>query len=833
MQQPIKQWAMLMALTISLGLQAQNLDDGFKPEANDWVRALVQLPTTGDMLVGGRFTSMTNGVVRNRLARLKADGSIDPVFNPDLNGEVVDIGIQHDNKIIITGGFTEVNGITRNHIARLNPDGSVDMGFNPNADGGVWAMEIQPDGRIVIGGSFRNVGGQPNIRIARLLENGQLDPSFDAGAGPDGGAVVSMHIQPGGGIVIGGYFLTVDGIPMTRLARLTSSGAFDPTFTPTGGANGAVWAIQPQGDGSLLLGGEFTNIGGRTRNYLARVDANGEQDEDFFAETNDYVLDIAVASDGQIMIGGKFSQVNGLAIQRVARLNIDGYPDQSFGSTTSIFANNDVDVIAIQQDGKIMVGGLFTEALGKPRSRLARFYANGYLDDSLGAILNDSSNDIEAMIETSQGKTLIAGNFRLTSGSNYKLIQLNPDGTIDFSFDAEVDNFFSVDSLLQHLDSSVLASGWMSGINSYGIVSLLADGSRDNSFNVTTNGKITGMTLLPNSRILISGQFTEINGVQRSSLALISLGGNVISEFNVQIDGPVFTTAADPNTGRILIGGSFTQVNQFSRPNLARMFMIGDLPFVDTFNPLVNSFVTVIAAQPDSKVLIGGNFTHVNLTPRSRLARIHADGNLDNTLDLDVDGPIHSIALQANDRVLIAGDFFNVDGASRQNIARLGRSLFTGNQMFVDDTFIANTDDIVTAVSVQHDGKIMMGGSFTTVNGTFMPAIARLSQPTAALQSLKVSPGRLEWHRSGAAPRLALAPLGIVSGQIGAPLGRMEYADNSWSLPLFFDFSNEGAYIFELIAPVAGSRANGSASRFKQFKRHYFTDLIFYNGLED
>ncbi|MEN6615552.1 MAG: delta-60 repeat domain-containing protein, partial [Syntrophorhabdus sp.] len=90
----------------------------------------IELQPDGKIIVGGDFTSIDN-TRKNRIARLNASGSVDTLFNPDINGTVYSIDIQPDGKIIAGGNFTLVNHGARSRIVRLNPDGSVDPSFVP------------------------------------------------------------------------------------------------------------------------------------------------------------------------------------------------------------------------------------------------------------------------------------------------------------------------------------------------------------------------------------------------------------------------------------------------------------------------------------------------------------------------------------------------------------------------------------------------------------------------------------------------------------------------------------------------------------------------------
>src|SRR2546422_1049975 len=147
-------------------------------------------------------------------------------------------------------------------------------GFDPGANNAVDALAVQADGKILVGGVFTTLGGggagtTPRNRIGRLNSDGTLDTSFDPGAN---GAVNALVVQADGKILIGGTFTTLGGGSGTttrnRIGRLNPDGALDPTFDP--GASGSVYALEVQADGKILVGGDFTTIGGGGSGTTAR-----------------------------------------------------------------------------------------------------------------------------------------------------------------------------------------------------------------------------------------------------------------------------------------------------------------------------------------------------------------------------------------------------------------------------------------------------------------------------------------------------------------------------------------------------------------------------------
>ncbi|MFN6944977.1 MAG: T9SS type A sorting domain-containing protein, partial [Cytophagaceae bacterium] len=153
-----------------------------------------------------------------------ADGSLDEDFNPGsgfVGIDVQSLSFQSDGKILVGGSFTSYNGITRNRIARLNADGSLDESFNPGTgfNAGVRSISLQNDNKILIGGEFTSFDGSPRNYIVRINTDGTLDEGFYPGTGFDR-AVTSIATQSDGKIIAGGEFISFNGIGRNRIARL-------------------------------------------------------------------------------------------------------------------------------------------------------------------------------------------------------------------------------------------------------------------------------------------------------------------------------------------------------------------------------------------------------------------------------------------------------------------------------------------------------------------------------------------------------------------------------------------------------------------------------------
>lgn len=355
-------------------------------------------------------------------------GDLDLTFNSDgvnysggANSTVSSIVQQSDGKILIGGDFTSYNGTEVNRIARLNGDGSLDGSFNPGtgATGSVQGIAIQPDGKILIGGNFTSYNGTSVNRIVRLNADGSIDAGFNLGTGPNS-SVFSIILQPDGKILIGGNFTSYNGTPISRIARLNADGSLDTSFNPGTGFNNSTLSIALQPDGKILVGGNFTSYNQIPRNYLTRLNADGTLDTSFDPGTVAILTVNAVAlqQDGKVLIGGSFISVNQSTFHRIGRLNSDGTMDTSFIPGTAV--NNTVLSITPQPDGKILIGGVFNAYGSTSRNRIARLNADGTLDSSFnpGSGANSSVQPIYVQSVAIQpgGKILIGGSFSMYNG---------------------------------------------------------------------------------------------------------------------------------------------------------------------------------------------------------------------------------------------------------------------------------------------------------------------------------------------------------------------------------------------------------------------------------
>ena len=322
----------------------------------------------------------------SRISSINTDGSVDGSFSigSGFNSGVRGVAVQSDGKVLAGGAFTSYNGTSTNYIARLNTDGSLDTSFSVGSgfNNIVWSIAVQSDGKVLVGGNFTSYNGTSVNRIVRLNTDGSVDGSFSVGSGFNN-IVYSMAVQSDGKVLAVGRLTSYNGTSTNRIARLNSNGSIDTSFSVGSGLNGGVYSMAVQSDGKVLVGGQFTSYNGTSTNYIVRLNSNGSIDTSFsigsgfYSEVvyNTAVRSIVVQSDGKVLVGGFFTSYNGTSTNYIVRLNTDGSIDTSF-SVGSGF-DNTVWSIAVQSDGKVLVGGAFTSYNGNTAFYLAKLNIDG------------------------------------------------------------------------------------------------------------------------------------------------------------------------------------------------------------------------------------------------------------------------------------------------------------------------------------------------------------------------------------------------------------------------------------------------------------------------
>ena len=662
-------------------------------------------------------------------------GSVDLSFNPTPSKEAGSVGrfaVQLDGKVLIFGGVFVINGVAKNQIARLNQDGSLDTSFDcPSCDFAINSAIVQPGGKIVIAGSYREPNNAGSVaRVQRLNPDGSIDDSFASPFGAPTAQVFSSAAvwatQPDGKVLVS-ITKSTGGFTQTTIVRLNTNGTFDNTFNTIflqAGSSSAQFIskllIQP--DGKILISGG--NNGIQSGGFLYRFNSDGTPDTTFelpiltssgFPSNSTYINDFDVQPDGCIVFVGQFVSVNGVERINIARLMPAGNVDLSF-APPNVFVNGEpVSHIKVLLNGKILISTAVS--LGSV-SRFFRFNLDGSLDNTFTTPTNLAA--VSYWTVDAIDRVLLSGNFIENGMTTSRFVRLSQNGIVDNSFSTSIKEPTTITSLAVQADNKVILSGdftFLDNVQREGIARINIDGSVDTSFNSGSgfDGPVEKIIIQQDGKIIVVGNFSSYNGTSRSGLARLNTDGSLDVSFNPFVNLKVHAAALQLD-GKILIGGDFNVINGTARAGLARLNADGSLD--SSFNPVLgNPSIRSLLVQGRNKIMVGGSFNGVNGFNRRNLVRINLDGTLDEDFNAGSISQVNQIEVLPDGKYVVLTDTvvrLNFDG--------------TRDETFQSPVFgtTEGSNNLVTAILVQSDGSVIVAGSFTTVNGVPRLRIARL-----------------------------------------------------------------------------------------------------------
>ena len=745
---------------------------------------IVSNEVNGKILVGGLF-GFYNGINRKNIVRLNIDGTLDTSFDPGTssNGQVLDIKNSSQN-IIVKGGFTSYNEIPVNNCVLLNSDGSVLnslIGFNGTIDN----YEFQQDGKIILIGNFTSYNGITAKKIARLNVDGSLDQSFNSNIGPNS-TIYSVKVLNDGKIIICGEFTSYNGITAKKIARLNTDGSLDLTFNAQQSTDGPIVRLDVMSDGKLLISGDFLSYNGIFRNKFARINYNGSLDNSYNPTVDGFDNYYIQPDDKVVFTKPTYSQSD-IYHSAFARINVNGSNDSGFVTGNGTDNNRRINGILFQSDGKMIVYGSFENYNGIQKILITRLNSDGTQDNTYVSTIynlpnsNGSIKNIRSAKMLSNGNVAIGGQFRNYNFESFAFLKNNGGLYITpnsiFGFNKKV-NTIALDS-----NDKLIVGGDFGFFNSEvrdAVTRLDSDGSIDNSFNppinnYTTPYRFISTQIQPDGKYILAANFTyggfgfsysgsqvkryHPDGTVDSSFTFagvdkpirasclqqdgkLIVGGDYIRRVNS--DGTIDTSyganywlqnvainsLALQSDGKLIVGGSFSFTWNGSNYNrkIGRLDTNGNVDntfYVTDINGSIDS--TII--QSDGKIIIAGSFTTCNGVTKNRIARLNSDGTLDTSFDpqLGADGTIYCMAFQTDGRILIGGSFTNFNGIARNRIARLNQD--GSLDLSFDPQLGANS--AIYSIVIQSDGKAIIGGQFTSYNGTIRNRIARIFTDSA------------------------------------------------------------------------------------------------------
>ena len=351
------------------------------------------------------------------------------------------------------------------------------------------------------------------------------------------------------------------------------------------------------------------------------------------------VISVAAQSDGRVVAAGIFTTFNSVAAPYIVRLNSDGSPDTAFTTAQGTGLNGNVTRVAVQADGKILVGGDFTKINDVNTVGLARLNPDGSPDTAFNAgIVAGGDNSgfngyVLALKQQPDGKILAGGTFTALNGvTRANLVRLNTDGTVDEAFDTA-----------------------LAGATSVAI----------NDIALQTNGSILLGTIAPTALM----RLTPAGAVDTSFTTAQGAG------FNDEVK-----SIGQQSDGSIVVGGYFTGFDgggtqAQAAGHIARLSADGVLDTTFTATAALDDNVFSLAIQADDAIVADGDILKTYATKSQRVVRLAADGTFDTAYASNVgDGPdnrVYSIALTPNGQAVVGGSMETFDSVASKYIARL------------------------------------------------------------------------------------------------------------------------------------------------------------------
>lgn len=566
------------------------------------------------------------------------------------------------------------------------------------------------------------------------------------------GSPLDGVVLPDGRIVVVGNIQKYDGVSVSGVVRLLPNGRIDTTLQVD--FDSPPTRVLRQPDGKLLVSGAFSICNGQPAHRIVRIHPNGELDSTFhhlpFQTNAQHIRTMALQPDGHVLIGGSFTSIQGIPRSGVARVDEFGVLDTTFNPGTGFGPWGVVDM-KLQPDGRILAAGSFQTFNGVPCSCIARLMPTGSLDTTFqtgsGFALDwtgtSSAPGINRIALRPDGRIVVLGEFtEYDGGARQCLAQLMPDGSLDTTFQTGAglvpDNVSTnYNALLVRPDESLLLNGHFTTYNnqpSRYAVRIFPDGSLDTAFIANGGPERNSFFALsyPGDMLIIGGRFNLYDHLGRAGLVRVKPDGTLDQSFAPWGKGfnEVVFALAETSDEKLLAAGRFTSYNGMPRNGLARLHLDGtlDTSFVPALEEHHNDARRIKACSDGGCFVLSSMTTYDEWATQS-VRRYLADGARDTAFySVNLSGTLREWAWQSDGSVIIGGSFSQVDGHTSKGIARLhpnGGLDTTFLPTLLESGFLASAT--VQALACQVDDKILVGGLFTQYLGEWRPNLIRLN----------------------------------------------------------------------------------------------------------
>lgn len=607
---------------------------------------------SGGWIIGGTFTSI-NGVTRNRLARINADGSLHS-WNPNASSTVNSLVVS-GTTVFAAGNFITVGGQPRNRIAALDINTGNATSWDANSNNQVNVLAI--DGTtLYAGGFFTNIGGQTRNRIAAL------DTSTGAATAwnPNANSTVSAITVSGSTVYVGGSFSNIGGQARNAVAAILASDGNATTWSP-GAVGGGVSAIVVSGS-TIYVGGDFIFAGGLSRNRIAALDAGSNTALSWNPNANNAVSTLVI-SGLTLYAGGTFTSIGGQSRNRIAAL------DTSTGTATAWnpnIAGSGVSTISLSGSA-LFVGGFYTQICGQTRNRIAA------INTTTGAVTpwNPNANS-EVFTLAVSGSTVYAGGGFTTIGGQTR----NYIAALDATTGTATAWNANANNTVNHLVASganIYAGGYFTSIGGQTrnrIAALDTTTGNATAWNPNANNSVNALTV-SGATVYAGGTFTTIGGQTRNRIAGINISDGLATAWDPNANNPVNTLHISGST--LYVGGGFSNIAGSSRVGGAS-FNTGTGAITSWWPATTGSFASIYGiAVSGSTVYVGGAFTSAGGAGRTNIAALNDTDASALSWNPNANQVINAIAVSGTN-VYVAGQFTSFNGLLRSRLAAIDAS---------------------------------------------------------------------------------------------------------------------------------------------------------------
>lgn len=652
-----------------------------------------------------------------------------PLRAPDLDvwraGSVDVITPTADGGMLIGGSFSLVQGVARNGLAKVKADGTLDLEWDPQPSGqsvSVRAIATDGTGAVFVGGQFESVDGFSRSGLAKLDANGELDPSWNPALA--GGNVRDLEII-GSQLYVARFDFSGDDDALLRLAK-NSTGAVDPTWDPQ-----LTRAGQLASDGAGYL--YVSDVGISTVFTALRriaVSGNGAIDAGWQPVVGGSVDALALDGSGNLIIGGNFSSVQGTPRSNLAKLSLaDG---AALVPTWGAAVDGRISAMLVVGD-RLYVGGPFASAGGDPYRSLARFELGGAGAIALGWLHEARGAGVKSLAVNAAGHIVIGGGFALLDALPRSGLAAIDPVTFLYMPTPDVEARGSIIDMALRADGSLVIAGSFSRIGTtrrQNFAHISAAGNVDEfwradavglplpyvqppgSFEFESNSFGFAVAVDATGRMYLGGSFDQVNGEPRKNLARLLNDGSLDFAWDPGSNGSVsaLQLSADDH---IFVGGNFSRIGNTERLNVAKLSTAAVAAVDPLWAPSIElgGEVDVLLLDGSGSLYAGGAFGTVNgENCCNGIVRLSASGTGARDLSFQVrlaqlSAPLQSLVLDASGRLYLSGGFDSVVQDNvfypRHGIARIGANgLIDSWQPLTGPTFSTFTDLVL------HDNRI-------------------------------------------------------------------------------------------------------------------------------